>query len=210
MDNLKFIRSIIFISSIIGILLIIFGNIKSPDNFRILSDLIQNLLIFNLILVLFMPNYRLLKISFIVGIFTMVYDFFLETIAVNLNCWYPLGGTQFPPVIIIPLEMIISFTIIGTSFSILLTFPEKIRSIDFKSLNWIKSLFKNKRIDFFWRILMVLGNAIIGTNGDYSAGSDIWIPGPFWYPIYTFIIWFVGGVIILLVFSGLEKRIKDK
>lgn len=181
-NQINFIRIIIVISSLTGILLILFGNdwfgtIITPDNFRIISDILQNILILQLILALFMPRTKILKISFGIGIFTMIYDFFLETAAVYLDWWYPLGGTQFPPLLVIPLEMILSFFIIGFSFSILLIFPEKIRNSNSRVINWVKPLF-HKKYDLIWRILLVLINAIIGINGDYSAGPEIWIPGP--------------------------------
>jgi len=208
MKDFKLLRATGIIICLVGVFLILFGGIKTPENFRILSDFIQNILILNIILLIFLPNNRTLKIALIIGIFTMVIDFILETIAVYLNWWYPLGGTQFPPIIVVPLEMVISFLIIGTAIGIILTFPEKIREMDFKPLNWIKPLFENQKFDWLWRFLLILVNAIIGTHGDYSAGPEIWVPGTYWHPIYTFFIWFGGGTIILLLYYFLEKKIK--
>ncbi|MHA1150600.1 MAG: hypothetical protein ACTSR8_20460 [Promethearchaeota archaeon] len=194
---------------IIGIILILVGGIKTPENFRILSDIIQTFFLFMLIILLFLPDNRLMKIAFIIGIFTVITDFLLETIAVYLDWWYPLGGTQFPPVIIVPLEMIFSFLFIGAAMAIMLTFPEKIREMNFPLFNWIKPLFQNEKNDWYWRIFLIFLNALIGTNGDYSAGDTIWAPGPYWQPFYTFLVWLFGGLFTLLQFYLLDKRIKE-
>ena len=52
----------------------------------------------NLVIFVFYPDKRTFKIAFIVGIFTMVFDFVLETIAVILDWWHPLGGLQYHPI----------------------------------------------------------------------------------------------------------------
>ena len=208
MDRIYLDRLIIFISSILGILLILFGGIKTPENFRIISDLVQNFLLLNIIVIIFMPNKKSIKISIFIGIFVLILDFLIETIAVYLNWWYPLGGIQFPPILVIPLEMVLSFFIIGVSFTILLTYPEKIRKMDFKFLNWIKFLFNNPKLDILWQILLVFINALIGMMGDYSVGSQIWRPGPHWIPFYTFLVWLIGGFITLLLYKFLNSKIK--
>ncbi|MHA1270573.1 MAG: hypothetical protein ACTSPY_12345 [Candidatus Helarchaeota archaeon] len=207
MKQVNIIRLIISITSITGILLILFGNIKTIDNFRILSDIIQNILLFNLVLIIFMPNKIYLKISIIIGIFTMIYDLILESVAVYLNWWYPKGKyTIFG----VPIEMVLSFLLIGATFCILLTFPNKLRNTNIKYLKWIKPLFRNDKFDIVWRVLLVISNAIIGTNGDYSAGTDIWEPGLYWCPTYTFLIWLTGGLVVLILFIFLEKRFMKK
>ncbi len=79
--------------------------------------------------------------------------------------------------------------------------------MDCRPLNWIKPLFKNPRYDPLWLVVLLVVNAIVGTNGDYSAGSSIWVPGTAWHPLYTFVVWFGGGLLVLLVFTWLDKRI---
>jgi hypothetical protein len=209
MEDNKLLRLTASISSLFAIILVLFGGIKTPENFRTF-EIIQNILIINLVIFVFYPDNRTFKIAFLIGIFTMLFDFVLETIAVILNWWYPLGGIQYPPIIIVPLEMLIGFLFIGTSIGIILTFPEKMREIDSKLLNWLKPLFKEQKYDKVWRVLFIFVNAIIGTHGDYTAGPTIWAPGPNWYPIYTFFVWFGGGIIILLVFNYLRMKIKEK
>ncbi|MHA1300894.1 MAG: hypothetical protein ACTSO9_15860 [Candidatus Helarchaeota archaeon] len=206
MNNYKLIRICGIFASFIGILILFIGNVKNPANFRLLSDLVQNILIFNFVLLLFLPEEKDLENAIILGLFTMILDFFLETIAVWLNWWYPKGGFQWPPLLIVPLEMVISFMIIGTTTGILLHFPEKIRKMDFKLLNWLKFFVKNSKLDLFWRIIFVFLIAVVGANGDYGAGWDIWVPGPGWQWIYTFFVWFCSGLIILLFFYFLEKK----
>ncbi|MHA1293768.1 MAG: hypothetical protein ACTSQJ_14010 [Promethearchaeota archaeon] len=193
---------------IIGLILILFFQIKTTENFRILSDFIQNIILFVLVLLIFLPDNKTMKVALIIGVFTMLFDFIIETIAVYLDWWYPLGGTQMPPIIVIPIEMVLSFLIIGTTMAIVFTFPEKIREMDFQPLNWIKPLFENENYDWYWRVLLIFINAIIGTYGDYNAGQEIWIPGPNWHPIYTFFVWFFGGIMMLLMFWFLQKKIK--
>lgn len=206
MLNDRLLRISGFFASVFGLILILIGNIKTPANFRILSDIIQNVLLFNIILLLFLPEQKKLENALILGLFTMIFDFFLETIAVYLNWWYPKGGFQAPPILIVPLEMVISFMLIGTTVGIILGFPEKIRNMEFKPFNWLKFFVNNPRYDLMWRILYIFVNAVVGTNGDYTAGYDIWVPGPYWHWIYTFFVWFGGGLIILLVFYYLERK----
>jgi hypothetical protein len=210
MEQFKLLRIVGIISSFVGIVLILFGNIKTVDNFRIVSDFLQNILLLNLVLLLFLPSENTMKISILTGVFNMTVDFILETVAVYLDWWYPLGGTQFPPLIVVPLEMVSSFFLIGTAMGIMITFPQKIIVLDFKLLNWVKTLFKNEKFDTIWRILFMLLIAIIGTNGDYTAGPEIWAPGPYWLPLYTFFVWFFGGLTVLLFYSFLERKIGKK
>jgi hypothetical protein len=209
MSENKLIRICGMVASLGGLALIFVGNIKTLANFRILSDIVQNILIFNVILLLFSPEEKKLENALLLGLFTMIFDFVLETVAVIFNWWYPKGGFQAPPLLIIPLEMVISFMIIGTTTGILLNFPEKIRNIDFKPLNWMKFLVRNPKHDLGWRILFIFANAVVGTNGDYSAGWEIWVPGPGWHWIYTLFVWFGGGLIILSVYYYLEKSRKE-
>ncbi|MFX0139921.1 MAG: hypothetical protein ACFFDN_40140 [Candidatus Hodarchaeota archaeon] len=206
MMNDRLLRISGIFASLFGLILILFGNIKTTTNFRILSDIIQNILLFNILLLLILPEQKRLENSLILGLFTMIFDFFLETIAVYFNWWYPRGGFQAPPILIIPLEMVISFMLIGTTVGIILGAPEKIRNMELKPFNWLKFFVKNPRFDLMWRILFIFVNALVGTNGDYTAGYEIWVPGPYWHWIYTFFVWFGGGMIILLVFYYLEKR----
>ena len=210
MEQFKLLRIVGIISSLVGVLLILFGNIKTADNFRIVGDFLQNILLLNLVLLLFLPSENTMKISILTGVFMMVLDFVLETVAFYLDWWYPLGGTQFPPLIVVPLEMVTSFFIIGTAMGITITFPKKIRELDFKLLNWVKPLFKNEKFDTLWRILYIFLIAIIGTNGDYTAGPEIWAPGPYWLPLFTFFVWFFGGLTVLLFYSFLERKIGKK
>ena len=205
MKEFRLLRITGIIASIAGVLFILFGGIKTPANFRILSDFIQNLLIINIVLLAFMPKEKAMKIALCVGLFVMGLDFGLETLAIYLNWWYPLGGFQWPPILVVPLEMVVSFIIIGTSMAIVLTFPEVIRETDEPVIKWFKPLFKDKKFDLLWRILLLLINAIIGTHGDYTAGPTIWVPGPLWHPIFTFLMWFGGGMLTLLVFYGVRK-----
>jgi hypothetical protein len=194
-------------ASVAGVLFIMFGGIKTPQNFRILSDLIQNLLLFNAMMLLFLPDDRQMKVALCTGCFTAIWDFLLEEAAVYLGWWYPLGGTQFPPAVVVPVEMVASFVIIGASMAIIFYIPGRIRVIDCKPVNWVKPLFKNPRHDRIWLVLLLLANAIVGTNGDYSAGPSIWVPGAAWNFLYTFLVWFGGGLLVLLVFKWLDKRI---
>ena len=172
-------------------------------------DLLQNILLLNIVLFIFVPTNSVFKIALIIGIITMIFDYVLETIAVLLSWWFPLGGIQFHPLLIIPLEMVVGFIFLGISIGIILTFPEKIRDMNFKPLNWLKPLFKESKYDYVWRSLLIFLNAIVGTHGDYSAGSTIWVPGPQWQPLYTFFVWFGGGLITLLIFYILRQKIKE-
>jgi len=212
MNENKLLRATVILANIIGLLILLYGGIKNPENVRVFRalDFLQNILLFNLILFLFLPNKKEFNIALLIGIFTMVFDYFLETFAVLLDWWYPLGGIQFPPILIVPLEMVGGFVFLGTCMGIILTFPEKIREIDFSLLNWLKPLFRDPKYDTMWRIMLLFLNAIIGTHGDYSAGPTIWAPGASWHPIYTFMVWFGGGIITLLLFNYLRKKIKEK
>ncbi len=194
-------------ASVVGVVFIMFGGIKTPQNFRILSDLIQNLLLLNAIILLFLPSDRQMKVALCTGCFTAAWDFMLEEAAVYLNWWYPRGGTQFPPAVVVPLEMVASFVIIGTSMGLFFYFPRRIRAADCKLVNWAKPLFALSKNDRWWLVLLLVANAVIGTNGDYSAGPSIWGPGAAWHPLYTFIVWFGGGLLVLFVFTWLDKRI---
>jgi len=208
MTHYMLLRIVGIFSSLIGVLLILFGGIKTSENFRVLSDIIQNVLVLNIVLLVFLPKDRDLKVAVLIGGFTMIFDYILETVAFYYGWWYALGGTQYPPLLVIPLEMVLSFFMIGTAMGILFTFPQKIRSMDFKLLNWTEFFFKNPKLDYFWLILLLFLNALIGTHGDYTAGNEIWVPGPYWHPLYTLIVWFGGGLITLILYFILKKKIR--
>jgi len=207
MHVLKLTRITGIILSTIGVLFILFGGIKTPENFRILSDFIQNFLLIIIVLLLFLPDDRKMKVSFLVGLFSTGFDFILESAAVYSNWWFPLGGTQFPPAIVVPLEMVCSFFIIGTNTSIMFYLPEKIRMMDCKPFDWLKKFVRNKRYDVHWRVVFLFANAVIGMNGDYSSGPAIWMPGASWFPVYTFLVWFLGGLLILAFFTVVDRKL---
>ncbi|MHA1338488.1 MAG: hypothetical protein ACTSRZ_01335 [Promethearchaeota archaeon] len=125
--------------------------------------------------------------------------------------------------------MVLSFLIIGMSFYFVLEIPEKLMELDSQSINmlqlWQKlpiirniltffnKLFRSpkyiKRSKFYnliIRIFFIFLNAIIGANGDYSAGELVWKPGDNWRPIFTFIVWFGGGIITLIAFYILKPK----
>ncbi|MFX0101615.1 MAG: hypothetical protein ACFFCS_18715, partial [Candidatus Hodarchaeota archaeon] len=175
--------------------------------FRIVSDFIQNLLLINLVILVFLPNNKEMKVALIIGVFTMFFDLFLEAIAVQLDWWYPKGEHL---ILEVPIEMVVSFMIIGTSMGIIFYFPEKMRDMNFKPLNWVKILVKNPKYDYIWRIALLFVNAIIGMNGDYSAGEAIWEAGENWLPIYTFFVWFGGGLITLVLYRYLNAKLNPR
>ena len=178
MDENKLLRATAIVSNLIGLLIILDGNIKNPENvalFRAL-DVLQNIFLLNIVLFLFLPNKQTFKIALIIGIFSMIFDFILETFAVLLDWWYPLGGIQLPPVLIIPLEMVVGFIFLGTCMGIVLTFPDKMREIDFKLLNWLKPLFKEPKYDHIWRVLLIFVNAIIKCFSTFNFLSTGFYP----------------------------------
>lgn len=115
--------------SVIALSLLFFGDIKTPENFRIISDFFQNILVLNIVLLFFMPKNRRLKIALIIGAAIMVFDFVFEVIAVYAGYWIPIGENL---ILGLPIEMVISFFFIGTSLGLVLYLPEKIREMDFK------------------------------------------------------------------------------
>ena len=48
--------------------------------------------------------------------------------------------------------------------------------------------------------------AIAGTYGDYTAGPEIWTPGPTWHPLGTLFVWPGSGLIALVVYHLLVRR----
>ncbi|NVM31257.1 MAG: hypothetical protein HWN65_20635 [Candidatus Helarchaeota archaeon] len=182
----------------------------TPQNFRFFSDIIQNTLAFVIILFILWPDSGHLQIAFGVGLFTMGYDFFIETLAVKLDWWYPLGGTQAPPILVIPIEMVISFLIFGAITALFFQIPERVRTTDSRIVSKFKKLFKNSNMDVGWQILLILVISIAGTYGDYSAGPTVWVPGPSWHPFFTFLIWFHGGLLTILIFFLLKRRAKKR
>jgi phosphoglycolate phosphatase-like HAD superfamily hydrolase len=191
----------------LGILYILFSGIKTPENFRVLSDIVQTVLVTFLVYLLFIPEKRQFTNASKLGIFVMIYDFLLETVAVALDWWYPIGGTQLEPILIIPLEMVLSFWLMGVSTSIIFSSPEIIRKTELKSISWLKKFFKHSKFDNIFRISIILLLAIVGTNGDYTAGPTIWVAGPKWHFIYTFIVWMTGGFLTLLVYLKLNQKV---
>ncbi len=192
--------------SLTGIIIILFGGVKTPENFRVVSDIFQNVCLITFILLFFFPDAPRIRKAMGLGLFVLIYDFILETIAVKLDWWYPLGGTQAPPLLIIPLEMVLSFFLIGTATYLILDAPDQIRACDSPPLVWLRPLFRNPRYDKILRVLYITLNAIVGTNGDYTAGPEIWVPGPTWHPVFTFLVWLSGGLLALGVFYGLKTR----
>lgn len=191
---------------LVGLVVVLFGDVKTPANFRLLSDLVQNVLVFNLVLLVFLPARREIKIALVLGAFNVVVDFVLETVAVALDWWYPLGGTQFPPVVVVPLEMVASFFLIGAAFALVMTFPAQIRASENRVIHRLEPLVRHPRRDWAWRVALIVVNAVVGTHGDYTAGPEIWQPGPAWHPAGTFLVWLLGGLASLALFTWLERR----
>ncbi|MHA1229447.1 MAG: hypothetical protein ACTSRP_02940 [Candidatus Helarchaeota archaeon] len=192
----------------VSLIIILFGGIKNPSNFRLISDIIQNTLISIFMLFLFFPDNKKIRDAIYLGTFVMVFDFILESIAVKFDWWYSLGGTTFPPIIIVPLEMIVGFFFLGFSFYFIFDIPVylvKIRS-NYSLIKFFTNLAKKKPIPHIFRITIVFLNAIIGTNGDLTAGEEIWKMGPGWAPIYTFFIWLIGGLITLSFYYFLQNK----
>lgn len=152
-----------------------------------------------------MPNNTQMKNALKLGFVIMVYDFLLETVAFYLDWWYPKGGTQFPPIVIVPLEMVASFLIIGTSFSFLFSIPKVLQESHWEGLKVLRKIFEKPKMDYFFYILLIIINALVGMNGDYSAGTTIWEAGPNWHPIYTFFVWLSGGVLALGIYLKLYR-----
>ncbi|MHA1732004.1 MAG: hypothetical protein ACTSU5_08665 [Promethearchaeota archaeon] len=188
-----------------GVAYILFGGVKTASNFRVLSDLVQNLLVLAFVLLLFWPDARAARNALALGAFTMAYDFILETTAVYLDWWYPLGGTQFPPVLVVPLEMVSSFLLIGAATYFLLDAPARIREGCPAPASWFRPAFRDPRFDDAWRVAFTLLVAVVGTRGDYTAGPDIWAPGPQWHVALTFVVWFSGGLLVLLVYKLMNR-----
>lgn len=197
--------------SIFGILVIIFGNVKTPENFQMLSNFGQNILVLNAILLIIMPKNRRLKIVLIIGVAIMVFDFVFEVIAVGAGWWILIGDNL---VLGLPIEMVISFLFIGTATGLILYLPEKIREMDFKLFNWLKPLVKNPRYDLLWKLLIVLALTIISTYGDLSGGVEmgVWAYGPNWHSSFVFILngWLYIGLIALSLQYVLEKKFPEE
>ena len=193
-----------------GALVILFGGVVTPESFRILNDIVLNLLVLGLAWLLFAPNAKALRVAWVIGVFTMALDFFLETAAVYLHWWYPLGGTQFPPLVVVPLEMVVGFLIMGTATGIVLAFPRRIRETTLKPLDRLKALFANPNWHGAWRIAFVPVLALIGTHGDYTAGPDIWAPGAHWHPAFTFLVWSGCALAIVALYCYLAEDRRNK
>jgi hypothetical protein len=204
---------------LLAILLLMAKLITVSANGRILSDIIQNILLLGLCLFLIFPEEKRLQNAILIGAYTCVLDFFLETAAVYLAWWFPLGGTQAPPILVVPLEMVLGFFFFGTAIGLIFIVPRKIREFEpgksgnafyTKIAKLLKWLFP-KKLDLVWLVGFVFLSAVIGMYGDYNAGPGAWVPGPGWQMIYTFFVWFLGGLSMLAVFYTLEKiRIHDK
>lgn len=208
MKEYQLLRASGIIASFLGLILILFGNIKTPENFRFLSDFIQNILVLVFVMLVFWPDDNKMKIALIIGVCSFIYDWIIETIAVHLDLWHPLGGFQAPPLIIVPFEMVLSFLIIGTSFGIFLSFPQKVREMDFILLNWLKPLFKDSKYDWLWRLAFIILNTIVSSLGDLTAGSEIFVLGGNWEPHYIVILnaWLWLGLISLIIYQILVKK----
>ncbi|MFX0100904.1 MAG: hypothetical protein ACFFCS_15115 [Candidatus Hodarchaeota archaeon] len=205
-------RIVGIITSFSGILFIMFGGVKNPGNFRVVSDLLQNFFILLLVLLVFFPGNKDIHVALYLGILSLVYDFLVEKVGIAFDLWHPLGGTQFPPFFNVPLEMVFSFFFIGISMAVILTFPRRFREMDFKLFNWLKPLFKNEKLDVFWQVLLVCVNTWLSTSGDFSADETIFILGSNWNPLFTVILnaWLYWGLLLVLLRHLLEKRMRSR
>ncbi len=189
------------------------GIIRVSVNGRVLGDILQNIFILCMSLFVLFPDEKRLQNALIIGCYTTVLDFILETAAVYLSWWFPLGGTQAPPLLVVPLEMVLGFFFFGMTIGIIFTFPRQVRDLNLnevgnsilkKFLQFLKRLFPVK-LDWAWLVGFVFISAYIGMNGDYNAGPAAWVPGPGWQMIYTFFVWFFGGISMLALFFLLEN-----
>jgi hypothetical protein len=197
---------------VLAVILLQLGLIKVSENGRILGDILQNIFILCITLFLIFPETKRLQNSIIIGIFTTVLDFVEETAAVYFNWWYPKGGTQMPPFLVIPLEMVLGFFFFGTAIAIIFTVPQKVQELE---INTAHPTLKDKiykvlqrlitpKTGIVWLVAFIFLSAVIGTNGDYHAGSEAWQAGTDWQPVYTFFVWFFSGISMLGVFYLLE------
>ncbi|TFF86315.1 MAG: hypothetical protein EU551_01835 [Promethearchaeota archaeon] len=56
----------------------------------------------------------------------------------------------------------------------------------------------NKKINQINYIRIIIGISSL-------TGPEIWVPGPNWHPIYTFLVWLLGGLLILVIFKLLDR-----
>ena len=191
--------------TLIGILL--FTDIKTPENFRFMNDVVQSGCVLTIMWLVILPSKKVVRASFYLGLSMMIWDFILETIAVKMGWWYPLGGIQLAPYLVIPLEMVISFLFLGMATGFLFGAPIDIRQNDNIHIphQWLKRLVQNPRFDLLYQLGFIVILAFVGMDGDYNAGPSIWVPGPSWQREYTFLIWLFGGLLGLFLFKKFTR-----
>ncbi|GAB4323345.1 MAG: hypothetical protein Kow0069_28400 [Promethearchaeota archaeon] len=190
-----------------------FGGVKTPQNFRVTGDLVQNAAVLAFVLLLLLPDGGTLRRAARLGLVVMAYDFFLETTAAYAGWWFPLGGTQWPPLLVVPLEMVLSFGLVGASTGVLFAAPELVRREAEKPParrtwphRWLLRPFRNPRTDPAWILAYVALVSLVGTRGDYSAGPEVWVPGEGWHPALTFLAWLSGGLVAYAAHAWLKRR----
>ena len=179
---------------------------KTSGNFRIQGDLLGNIISASLILLLLMPNNKIITRGVILGLFLVFFDGFEESLAYWVSWWKAELGSTYLPYIPVPLEMIGSFLFIGISVAMVFSVPEIIRQINFAPLNWLKTLFDSPEEDFIWVIATGIFMSIGGALSDWnSIAAGIYIPSPGWNLINLIFVWSFNAVITIFVFYLLKK-----
>ena len=178
----------------------------TSGNFRIQGDLIGNIIKMSFVTLLLIPNNTILKRAIYLGIFTVLLDGILETLAYYHIWWIAELGSTYPPINPVPIEMIGSFLFIGISAGIVFSVPEIIRQINYPPLNWLKNFFLNPHEDWVWVLAVFFFIVIGGALADWSSIlAGIYVPGPGWGLLIVAFVWLVNGFLSVIAFFILRK-----
>ena len=206
------IRFSVAASCLLGYVLILFSPVLRYEGmdltlFRWLNDILGNILLSSAMLLLTLPTPSEAKAGVCIGLFSVLNDWFVETLGFHMNWWHTAGGHAFPPFFPSPVEMYVGFFWMGLTVACLTTVPRNIREAKRCRIPGLVQLFQNPRRDPMWLFAVTPFLAWMGAQGDFHLVSyGLFIVKPGWSIWGTFLVWWYGLVTGLLVFYACKHH----
>ena len=196
--------------SFLGVLIILIGLITVGTNLKASRTLgfIKNSMALFVVVAATRPTDRELKLALIIGIYNVFLDYLVESVAYVMGWWYAVEGTTFPPLLIVPLEMILEFLPLGAAYILIWDLP---RSKKDTHHTFFRTLFAKKYFIYVWTLFILVATGLLGVYGDfYAANGSVFLPSPGLTPVHIFFVWSSCGFTMILLHRYLVRRIMTK
>lgn len=194
------------ILSAIGVLLILFGLIATA-NLKASRTLgfIKNSMALFVVIAATRPKEKELKLSLIIGAFTVFLDYLVESIAFVMGWWYATEGTTYPPFLIVPFEMIIEFLPLGAAYILIWDLPRSKRNTN---IQFFRTVFERPYFIYVWTLFILIATGFLGVYGDfYGANGSVFFPHEDLTQFHIFLVWTSCGFAMIGLHKYLVTRL---